>query len=427
MNNGGRDGFQPVRPILNIDRSGTNPTLLNIIPFHLKRIEKILLSIALALFLGTFVHELVRIFMTLALWLLAVAYMGWGYRLLSDEAKGPRWLPILAGIALAASLVELPFAIVARQDLIFKLLPLPNVALFLFLLGLWIVDLIHGRTLPPANKRILLRSTILLLVVGFLSYFPPNGIYRAVIMALNKGDEHLIQNMVMLGEGKAFDRSYAKNDCENALMHALKANQAGLFWLTNDEVFLPGSNGSPAHLPHDQQVALDGLKNAQLLNIGKTFDNLYLAYRCMAQHAEQGNDLPRAYELYASGDSVLDIVTSRTGHAHQERAWSLNDVARCASQIGKWALSDTLFSRSLEEYRKAKDTLDANATPLIAEWAYALARERYWKGSNHLLLVANAILAKDSSGTDHREERLKHLIQLVKNHISLDDLSPVPA
>ncbi len=167
----------------------------------MKKFERILLLILLALLIGRMAGlPLTTAFFAIGSFVLALAYLFGGYRLLKPTIDTPAWSAITAGIAFSTSMAALPFATYARQDMVFKILPALNGAFLFFLLVRWGIK---RKRQIAMSRPLIFRSAILFGALGFLSYLPPVPIYRSVIITLNRGNERLIANMHMVGEFEA--------------------------------------------------------------------------------------------------------------------------------------------------------------------------------------------------------------------------------
>lgn len=365
---------------------------------------------------------------------LALVYAGWGYRLLRPSAADPIGSGIAAGIALAASMVALPFATFVRQEPIFKLLPLANGVLFVYLLIRWGLGAIRHADDGP-RRSLLLRSGILFVALAYLSYSPPNVAYRAVIITLNKGQVRLVANMHMVEAFDAFEAAYARGDCQEALRHAEQANREGRVWLFGPTV--PEQTREQASSTPKWDTAMMGSFNAlvrelqkrqaaeqrtELWKISRSYDELYYAHQCLAEQAELASDAEVAFSHYRAADSVLNMIPGRTGHWAERRAWSLDDMARTAAKADRYELSDSLFNASLKVYQDVKDSLDADASIILAEWAGSLAARRDWSYANYLLRIAIGLSKPSQDGKADTARWVRNRLQLVKNLISTDSL-----
>ncbi|MBP6390681.1 MAG: tetratricopeptide repeat protein, partial [Flavobacteriales bacterium] len=341
----------------------------------------------------------------------------------------PAWLAVMAGVAFASALVALPFATHARREVFLMVLPVINGTFLVFLLIRWVL---RRKGFNSAELPLIFRSVILFVVLAFLSYMPPNALYRSVIIALNRGNERLIANMRMVEEFAAFQLAYERGDCAKALEHATRSNEYGLVWLygKSPPEPAPGANSTTIKLNDSLLVKLDPIMRAiqdehqqELWKISRTYDNLYVAHRCLAENATSASDPQLAFDHYRQGDSLLNVIKDRTDGWAEERIWSLSNVAQAASNIGEYALADSLFSVSLDVYKEIKDSVDADAADIIADWASSLSDREQWAYSNLMLRTSIGLSEPDDPDKAKDTRWIKHRLQLIKNLITTDSLA----
>jgi tetratricopeptide (TPR) repeat protein len=398
----------------------------------MKKAEKILLLLLLVLLIGRICGiPGMGAFFTLASLLLALAYLILGFRLLRTSEATPFWLAVSTGVALAASMAALPFAMYVRQDPVFKLLPVPNGVLLVVLLVRWAVAA-RRKSKFGTEHPLIIRSAVLFTVLAFLSYMPPNALYRSVIITLNRGHDQLIANMRMVEEFDAYESAFARGDCEAALHHAEAANHHGRIWLfgTDEaETRWKRSNGR-LDLGQGFRFDPDSMVNMmkaqeqqqQLWKISRTYDDMYNAHHCLAENAGEASDVTMAYEHYHKADSVLNVIKGREGYWNEERAWSLSYLARSAAALGEYDLSDSLYKESLGVYTEVKDSLDPEAAQILADWSRSLSMRRAWPYANYLIRAAIGYTEADSANKIGDTRWIRYRLQLVKNLISTDSI-----
>ncbi|HRF81743.1 MAG TPA: tetratricopeptide repeat protein [Flavobacteriales bacterium] len=253
-----------------------------------------------------------------------------------------------------------------------------------------------------------------------------------MIIALNRSDDDLIANMHMIEECEAFEEAYELGDCAGSLVHALNSNRQGRIWLFGagsadsewEKTATKYSLGDGMHVNIDSIIhTLEAVQEqSELWKIGRTYDNIYKAHRCLAQDAENTNNPELAFHHYHLADSTLNIIQDLKGYWREERAWSLSNVARTAADLGEYDLSDSLYIASLKRYKQAKDSLDADASMILADWAASYSRRQYWGYANYLLRTAVGLSEPTQKDTSTDARWIKHRLQLVKNLISTDSL-----
>ena len=130
-------------------------SILGCEPPPLKKFEKILLLILLALLAGRVcgIPGMAASF-TLASMLLALGYLIFGYRILRVSSETPSWLAVATGVALATSMVALPFATFVQKDPVFKALPALNGLMLIVLLVRFVVSKRRMVRSPCATSRV---------------------------------------------------------------------------------------------------------------------------------------------------------------------------------------------------------------------------------------------------------------------------------
>ncbi|MBL7983174.1 MAG: tetratricopeptide repeat protein [Flavobacteriales bacterium] len=253
-----------------------------------------------------------------------------------------------------------------------------------------------------------------------------------MIKILNRGDVELVAIMDMLEEREAFEAALAAQDCSLALQHAERAYAAGRIWL-----FGPSWDKEMSLRPLDEggaerQQRLDvagAIKKLQaerereeLWQIGKALDDLYSAHHCLGHAAETAGDPRLAYTHFRTGDSLFNLIEREGENETRERARSLQNMARMASDMMEYDVADSLFRRSLECYEEAKDTLDAGGAWILYDWSRSLATRRQWGYSNFLLRWAIGLCEADTTAMRTDEQWIEHRLQLVKNLMVTDSL-----
>lgn len=398
----------------------------------LKKFEKIVLVVLFALLIGRICAiPGTAAFFTLTSFFLGLAYFGFGFHILRRTEATPRWLAILSGFTLGPAMAALPYATFVRQERLFKLAPVLVGVLLVIVLVRRIVA--RRRNMIVTNERLLIiRSLLLLGSLSFLLFMPPIGLFRSVIIALNRGNERLVANMRMVEEFDAYQEEFKKGDCGSALLHAQASNRQGRIWLFGfDDAKVEWKTSTRSDLGNGTGFNLDSLmrqlkiqeEQEQLWMISRTYDDVYYAYQCLARHAEEVSNDTGAFRYFQKADSVLNVIKGREGYWNEERVWSLGNVAGSAVKLGMYELSDSLYNRSLKLYEEINDSLDDRVAGVLADWARSLSHRKEWAYANYLFRIAISLAEHDRTGKVDEHAWIGYRLELVKSLISTDSTS----
>ena len=366
----------------------------------MKRYEKIILII----FAVTFLLQLIPFpgitLLFLATWTLAGSYLIGGYWLFEAKKNKRIGLSIVAGIALGTSLFSLPFLIGINKNNFIYLLPVPNGILFLFLCGyLWIKRKSNSNLADV--KNIWIRSSIILIFSSFFTYSPISfKPYRSALYALNNGYQRLQTNIKMFDYTQQYERAFEDGECDEAIHFALQANNAGKAWL--------------GHLEESQSWQISG-----------SYTNLYLAYKCRADHYFENRNYTQALNHYLKADQALTNYKQKSVDWKIEQIFNKNSIAICYKNVQNYESADSLFLEVIENYNTLKRRTDRNSALFITDLAISLSEQAQFEYSNQLYKTAILILKKERPNGENKADIIANYHDLIKNHLQTDSLEQV--
>jgi tetratricopeptide (TPR) repeat protein len=404
----------------------------------LKLSEKILLGIvALSFMTRPFLDD--YFFLNLSLLLLIAVYSIGGYWLFNSKEKRQYFLPIVTGIILSSSIYTWFRTIHLRfHELPWQILPAVNSVLFLAL-GIYLIAKRKSPDLPSNIKGIMFRSLIIGLITCFFSYTPYTiKAYRAIIVALNNGNEELVNNIHMVDYAELFDKAYAKGDCDEAIVYAEKSNHCGLIWLgkisdkpekaneasdTSAIITFNDLTDTVNLSPEEMRLLKNKLPKPSmdtggLWQISKTYDNLYDAYKCKADNEYHQGNYETALRYFLRSDSLT--------HAYYQnkltRATLLNDIAWCYKGMKKYELADSLYSQAMYARLALKDTFSRGMATIISNLAESYSEQKLYSTSNSFFRLANIMYRKDSLNKNSKADLLDNYGSMIKNFTVLDSI-----
>lgn len=402
----------------------------------MKRYEKILTIIVV----GLFVVQLFPNFagksalFALTTWLLALSYFIGGYWLFNQKDNRKYFLPITAGLAFAVSIIAIPFIIRLRLDNSYYFFPILN---GLLCIGLTVYAFKNRNTdkLTSSIKSIFKRAIVILAVSSLFTYTPISfKPYRHILIALNNGNEYLVNNLLMFDYTEECEEALDKGDCDRAIEYAEMANKAGKIWLgiKEEEKQMPDSTSqliqgllkdSTNKISPEIQNALQAFVGGdELYKISGTYTNLYKAYKCRADAEYDNNQFSNALKDYDKAHKSLTAVNHNSKYWDEEKAWSFNNIALCYKGLNKLAMADSFYVEAINSYKEIKDTADNGLAKLYSNMAFSLSEELQYGYSNDLFQAANGILRKDTANGINRKDLVTNYNGLTKNYLMQDTL-----
>lgn len=403
----------------------------------MKRYEKILTVIGAAFFamqlLPNFAGK--SALFALTTWLLALSYFIGGYWLFNPKENKKYFLPITAGVAFAVSIIALPFIIRLRLDNSYYFFPILN---GLLCIGLTIYSLINRKTkkIESNIKNIFKRAVVILAISSFFTY-TPNSFkpFRHILIALNNGNEYLVNNLLMFDYTEEFEDALDKGDCDKAIEFALKANKSGKIWLGINEIEEQSADttiellnqllqdSTTTKLSPEIENALKAFTNQnELYKISGTYKNLYEAYKCKANGEYDNNQFSEALLNYQTANKYLTACDHNSKYWDKEKSWALNNIAHCYKSLNKLTLADSFYVEAINNYKKVIDTADNGLAKLYSNLAHSLSEELEFEYSSNLFQAANSILKKDTSNAENRKDLVTNYNGLAKNYLQQDSL-----
>ncbi len=402
----------------------------------MKRYEKIL-TITVAVVFGmqllpNFVGK--ASLFALSTWLLALSYLIGGYWLFNPKENRNFFLPITAGIAFAVSIIAIPFIIRLILNNTYYFFPILNGLLCIGLTAY----LINNRKTEKVTiniKNIFIRAVIILAISSFFTY-TPNSFkpFRKVLIALNNGNEYLVNNLLMFDYSEECEDALDKGDCDRAIEFALKANKSGKIWLgitdtekqntsTTSEQLNNLIEDSTTKLSPEVEIAIKAFTNQNdLSRISGTYINLYKAYKCKADGEYDNIKFNEALLNYQIAHKYLTDCDHKSKYWSIEKSWSLTNIALCYKNIHKYSLADSFYVSAINNYKSVNDTIDNGLARLYSHYAFSLSDQLQFEYSNNLFLAANAILRKDTANIDNRKDLVTNYNELAKNYLQQDSL-----
>lgn len=370
----------------------------------------------------------------LTTWFLALSYFIGGYWLFNTKESKKYFLPITAGIAFAVSIIALPFIIRLRLDNSYYFFPILN---GLLCIGLTIYLIINRKAekITSNIKNIFKRAIIILAISSFFTYTPISfKPFRKVLIALNNGNEYLVNNLLMFDYTEEFENALDKGDCDKAIEFALKANKSGKIWLgineteeqrtdTTSELLNNLLQDSTTNLSPEIENMLKAFTSQNdLFPISGTYTNLYKAYKCKANTEVDNNKFSEALLNYQTAHKYLTACDHKSKYWDEEKSWALNNIALCYKNLNKHTLADSFYVEAINNYKKVIDTADNSLAKLYSNFAYSLSEELYYEYSSNLFQAANSILKKDTANAENRKDLVTNYQGLAKNYLQQDSL-----
>lgn len=365
--------------------------------------------------------------------LLAVSYLIGGFWLLNATSRKKYFIPIIAGIAFAASLVTLPFAIRMNKDIVFQILPFLNIVFFIGMTLFLIINR-KSKEIVSNYKSIYIRSSVILIVVSFFAYAPISfKPYRAALITLNNDDEDLISNIQMFQYREEFEDAMENGDCERAIDKAIKANEAGKAWLDITAIEHPdvqqiadlikNNVTDSIVLPQNLDEILESYASQNnLWKISGTYVNLYRAYKCKAVGYFENADYEQALSYYLLADESLNACEHNSEYWDIEKLHSIVAIANCYKKLSKFEYADSLFVGTIDKYLAYKDARDRNLAFFYSNLAASFGEQLQFEYSNMMYKAAIVMLRNESNTSEIEQDLIENYQSLIKNHFQTDSL-----
>lgn len=338
-------------------------------------------------------------------WLLAGSYLVGGYWLFNHTQNKTYLLPITAGFAFATSIFVIPFSVWLRQDKIYQILPSIN---SIFCLGVIIYLIVKRKTVNNTDniKNISKRAVVILVATAFFAYTPASFTpYRKLLIALNNGNTHLLNNLYTFEYTEACESALNEQDCDKAITFAEKANKAGLDWLGVKESELQSADTALQYYLH---------------RIDATFSNLYEAYRCKATKAYNEGNFQVSLEDHKKAHRNLLLNNPESEYWRIEESWALNNMADCYRGLKQYRMADSLYLSAIKHYKASTNTEGNDLAIFYSNFALSLAENFMFEYSNTYYRASNKILRNDT--VKNRKELALNYLNIAENHIKQDSI-----
>lgn len=331
-------------------------------------------------------------------WFIALSYLVGSYWLLNRKGEREYFIPIFAGLAFASSIYILPHTIRIQREKIYEIIPLLNIAFFIGL-GIYIIIKRKFKDKIKNYKGILVRSAVILLIVGFFSYTPISfKPFRHVLIGLNNGFDNLVGNMQMFNYGDLCEEALEEGNCDTAIEYAIKSNNAGKIWLSDDTT---------------------NIERSELMKIGGTFERLYNAYKCKADLLYNNFDYEHALKYYLKANDVLNSWNV-SEYWDVEQAQILNEIAICYKMMHNYYYADSLYVKAIETHRYLKKTDDSSVAVFMINLAESLSEQMQFNISYILFKQALFILQSDSKNDENNSNIIDIYQNLIRNSLQTD-------
>ncbi|KAB1065573.1 tetratricopeptide repeat protein [Salibacter halophilus] len=361
--------------------------------------------------------------------LIGISYLFGGYWLLNTKTK-KIVIPILAGVAFCASIIVLPFTFRIYRDVAQKVLPIPNIILFL-ILGFYLI--INNKDVWQGYKPIFVRSSIILLIVGIFSYTPPSfKPFRKLLSIINNGNKHLVNNMVMFNYMQKYDAAIENGNCDDAMYYAKMGNEAGMIWLEqfDDKIAFGKHNDINSEKEIIQQSNVGYIKSkkskssivneapnkSQLKKIEGTFEGLYEAYKCKADKYFNERNYELALKYYDKANKNLNSCDfSGWNYA---KAYSLSNLALCNKGLKRYDKADSLFHKALGIHKNP----NTQSALILLNLGESLHEQADYNRSNEAIKKSNEIFKILSLQEERKNNIINNYHRLAHNYLYMDSL-----
>lgn len=343
----------------------------------------------------------------LATVVLSLYYLFVSFKLFKPENNSLLIIPILAGLSLATSLITIPFTVSVRNLEWLQILSFINIIFTAFLLVLVFYRLIRKIQIENSFKRILFRTSLVLLITSLFAFRPiENKIYRNIVSFLNAGNDNIIHNMAMIDYWQQSEEQLEIGNCEDAIDYALHSFKEGLKWLRIDgDVF-----------------SENDLK--KLWNIQATYTNVYRAYDCKAEALIDVKSTNEALYYLLKADSFLNISPIAKGDwSRKLRADSKNNIGVCYQDLYMHDSATHYFTKAIEYHIDSIGTLNVNLSTYLNNVSTSLSVNRYWNESSQMAIQSILVLDKDSVSEDKSGNYASAYLQLIYNSLAESKLS----
>ncbi|WP_353102408.1 tetratricopeptide repeat protein [Myroides odoratus] len=405
----------------------------------MKKYEKRLLQIIAILFSIYLLFPIAHITSTpffLTIWILAISYFIRSYWIFNTQETKQTYLPISAGVLFALALITLPSAIQLQASEIYVYLPIPTI---LLTIGLGIYLFLYRKTdkIKVDIKSIFYRGLVLSVICSFFLYTPETfRPYRKILIQLNKGDEFLTNNLLMMDYTYESETAIDQDDCDTAIALALKANRHARELIkktemeeqnyqTREIIFNELNQDRTVNLSIEAIELIEKYEGEiHLAPISRTYSTLYSAYVCKADNLYNQLDLKVALANYLTAYKYLTTPEIRLQYWKEEKSKTLNMIANCYKGLNKIELAAAFYLQAIDNYHKITDqeAIDLTVATYYNNLAVLFSSQYEYETSTTIYEKIITDLLKEKQTTIHREIILKSYHAQTINYLAQDNL-----
>jgi len=207
--------------------------------------------------------------------------------------------------------------------------------------------------------------------------------------------------MKMFNEVEKHDIAIEKKDFKTGLKHAKKANKYG------KEFIKPHFKG-------------------EYNRIGKTYSNLFLAYRDYGDTLFNSNQIKEALTNYYKADSLYNKSHYNSFLSNYDKElsyWNKSRIAEAYIELYEHDKSDSVYNYLIENYSKVKDTIDDDYTYLIKNLAKSYTNRNLHSDASVIRETMLKIYANNPK--KHKNEIINTSYLITNDYLHLDSLPAV--
>jgi len=358
----------------------------------MKIFEKVLLIGLLITFCLCFIDSEFRLLLNIIVLISIVSYGIFGFKLLRNNNS--LFFPIISGIVFSLALISFLNSIRLNQNVFIKTFTWVNIGFCTALLVMYIL-----KKQNFLYKDILYRSVFFTAICSFFALNSPyNDVYRWFVQEIN-ADNQLSNNMKMFGETKKYNKALEEKDFENGIKHAIKANKYGETWIKHNF-------------------------NEEYDRIGKTYNNIFLAYRDYGDTLFNANKFEKALIYYTKADSLYNkshYNTFLNDYDKELSYWNKARIAEAYIELYEHDKTDSIYNYLIENYSKVKDTIDDDYAYLMKKLAKSYLNRAEYEESAELRELVLKIYFKNPE--KHKKNIVNNSYLITNDYLNLNLLS----
>lgn len=405
----------------------------------MKKYEKILLTLLGILILATLllsnsIYLFVSYFFTI--WLLGLSYFLGGHSLFYISKEKEAYLPLISGLSYGPAVVTLSLSTSLQAPDYFVYFPIPTLLLTVGL-AIYILSTRRKGRIDTEIRMIFYRGLVLSLVSSFFLYTPESfKPYRKVLIQLNKGNEFVTNNLLMMDNTYESEAAIDENNCDIAINYALKANQYGRLLIEKTEMEEQNYQ-TREFIFHDllkENIETISIETIQMLYqyegeehlypISRTYSTLFKAYFCKAESLYSAKQYKEALSHYLQAYKYLTIPTIKSVYWQEQKSDALNMIGHCYRQLNKIDLAGYFYMSAFANYNEAtnKTEIDLTSSSYLGNMAFMMSAQNGFTESNELLEMINTALLKEVQTPEHSKILLNNYQGQIYNYLAIDSL-----